>query len=348
MVAFPAMAATVALLCAGVVGWDAVKRPRPERLIWTGAFLVFAVAAAAEVVASIFGWSPHLARLYYLAGAVLVVGILALGELYLLFPGRMPAVVPGAALLVMTAAATTVWSAPVDAARMPAEGWRAIERGPLLVALAATINAGGTLVLVAGALYSAWKLRHAAGSRRRVMGCMLIAAGTIAVAFGGTLTRFGRPELLYLAMASGIAIIFAGVLLTRQQVGSLGASGQASPAAIGVEAAARRPRLVPLPSRPRFEQTETTSTGEGVRFVAEHILVGDAGEVADACRRWSATPIAADELTRQQALQVWTLRVSLPEAARSRLDALPLAAQAQIAELYDQIWSSSPRHDRRA
>src|SRR5262249_1010698 len=150
------------------------------------AFLVFTVAAGAEVLGQTAGWSANLARVYYLTGAVLVVGVLALGELYLLFPARMPAVTPGITLLVVAIAATTVWSAPIEASRLPVDGWRAIERGPFLVFLAAVINAGGTVVLAGGALYSAWRARAGGGSSSRAAGCVLIAAGTLVVAAGGT------------------------------------------------------------------------------------------------------------------------------------------------------------------
>src|SRR5918997_5210653 len=216
VIALPATAAVIASICAAIVGWDALRQPRPERVMWAGAFLLFMTAAACEVIGSATAWSPILARVYYLSGAVLVVGVLALGELYLLLPGRMPTVTPGVSLLIAAISATAVWSAPIDWARLPTVGWQALERGPFLVALAATINAGGTIVLVGGALYSAWKLRAASGSGQRAAGCVLIAVGTVAVALGGTLTRFGRPEYLYLTMAFGIAIIFAGVVLTRQ------------------------------------------------------------------------------------------------------------------------------------
>ena len=215
VIAFPAATAVIAALCAAFVGWDALRRPSPERVSWAGAFLLFAAAAVCEVVGAVMGWTPTLARVYYLAGAVLVVGVLALGELYLLLPRRMPSLTPGLSLLIVAVAATAVWSAPIDSARLPAVGWQALERGPFLVALAATINAGGTIVLTAGALYSAWKLRAAGGSGRRAAGCVLIAVGTVAVALGGTLSRFGRPDYLYLTMTLGIAIIFAGVVLTR-------------------------------------------------------------------------------------------------------------------------------------
>ena len=45
---------------------------------------MFGIAAAAEAIGDTAGWNAPLARSYYLTGAVLVVGFLALGQLYLL------------------------------------------------------------------------------------------------------------------------------------------------------------------------------------------------------------------------------------------------------------------------
>jgi O-antigen/teichoic acid export membrane protein len=101
VIALAAVAAAIAAICTAFIGWDAVRRPRPERVTWTGAFLLFTVAAVCEVIGSATGWSPILARVYYLTGAVLVVGVLALGELYLLLPGRMPSITPGLSLLIV-------------------------------------------------------------------------------------------------------------------------------------------------------------------------------------------------------------------------------------------------------
>ena len=332
MIALPALTAVIAALCAAFVAWDALRRPSPERVSWTAAFLLFTAAAVCEVVGAAIGWTPTLVRTYYLAGAVLVVGVLALGELYLLLPGRMPAISPGVSLLIVAVAATAVWSAPIDSARLPALGWRALERGPFLVALAATINAGGTIVLAGGALYSAWKLRASGGSGRRAAGCVLIAVGTVAVALGGTLTRLGRPEYLYLTMAVGIAIIFAGIMLTRQPQ--------------PVRATTGRARLIPLPSRPRSVRPVNADGEEGIRYVVERLLPLDDVEIAEACRRWSATPIDGDAMNRLQAQQVWALRLAIPERARIRFDALPIEVQAQLAEIYSEVWSARPGHAR--
>jgi uncharacterized membrane protein len=351
VIALPAATAVIAALCAAFVGWDALKRPSPERVIWAVAFLLFTAAAVCEVVGAAIGWSPALARIYYLAGAVLVVGVLALGELYLLLPRRMPAITPGVALLIVAVAVTAVWSAPIDPARLSIVGWQALERGPFLVALAATINAGGTIVLAGGALYSAWKLRAASGSGQRAAGCVLIAVGTITVALGGTLTRFGRPEFLYLTMALGIAIIFAGVVLTRQPQAARSMTRQGAERWGERDAANHRARLIPLSSRSRSQRSDNAETDEGIRFVVERFLSLDDGEIAEACRRWSATPVDGDAMNRLQAQQVWTLRLAMPERARTRFDALPIALQAQLAEIYTEVWSAETagvRSERRA
>ena len=46
-----------------------------------------------------------------------------------------------------------------------------------------------------------------------------------------------------------------------------------------------------------------------------------------------------DAMNRVQARQVWALRLALPEEARSRFDALPISTQAQLAEIYAEVWS---------
>jgi hypothetical protein len=336
VIVFPAVAAAVALACAAITGLGAMKRPKPELIAWTIAFVLFAVAAAAEVVGSAIGWTPSLVRVYYLAGAVLVVGILAIGELYLLFPGRMPAFVPGVALLVAAIAATTVWSAPINQAKLQTEGWGALERGPLLVTLAASINAGGTLILAGGAIFSAWKLRELEETRRRAIGCILIALGTLLVAAGGTLTRLGNREYLYLAMALGISVIFSGVMLTRARPAMAVARDSETRGTLA-DAAARRMRLIALP----VGAGAAPAPDQGIEFIVTRILPLSVEEIVAICRQWSATAPASVDLSREQARQVWTLRLALPDEVRGHLDDLPLSVQAQIAELYFDVWSNS-------
>ncbi len=247
---------------------------------------------------------------------------------------------PGVSLLVVAVAATAVWSAPIDSSQLEASGWHALERGPFLVVLAATINAGGTLVLVGGALYSAWKLRATRGSVLRAAGCLLIAAGTVVVALGGTMTRFGRPEYLYVAMSLGIGIIFSGVLLTRRTHSPQSARRETTDARHDADSS-RRGRLIHLQPRQQPESS-APAINEGVRFIVENLLPFDDAQIEETCRRWSATPIVSDAFNRVQAKQVWALRIGLPPSSQSRFDALPLNVQAQLAEIYAEVWSATP------
>jgi hypothetical protein len=74
--------------------------------------------------------------------------------------------------------------------------------------------------------------------------------------------------------------------------------------------------------------------------MVERLLPLEDVEIAEACRRWSATPMDGDAMNRVQARQVWALRLVLPTGARTRLDALPIGVQAQLAEIYTEVWSA--------
>ena len=348
MVVVAAAAALISLACALTVAGDAVRRPRPDKLAWAVAFAVFAVAAGAEVVGAVWGWSAPLARLYYLAGATLVVGYLAVGELYLLAPRRIAAVAPGATMLVTALAAAVVLDAPVDAARLEADGWRALERGPALIALAAGINTLGTVVLVGGALWSAWRFRRLGVQRHRTIGCILIAVGTLLVAAGGTLTRFGREEYLYLAMATGVAVIYAGYLEARRpdhgaRPTTAADAAELDPAAVALSqpppAPGRRGTLVRLPTPRATGQAarEPATADPAIAFVEERLLPLDDAALAAACRAWSAERMAVDRVSREEARRAWALRLRLSPAGRAAFDAHGAPARLQLAELYHEV-----------
>src|SRR5256714_6278560 len=62
------------------------SKPRPYLLAWSVALAIYAVAACTEVIGAAAGWNPLLYRTYYYFGGILVVGVLALGSIYLLAP----------------------------------------------------------------------------------------------------------------------------------------------------------------------------------------------------------------------------------------------------------------------
>jgi uncharacterized membrane protein YfcA len=77
-----------------------------------------------------------------------------------------------------------------------------------LRALALTINVLGTLVVLIGTFGSAYA-QWVGGNGSRALGVLLIGVGTLIVAAGASLTRYGH-HMLYGPMVLGLLVIFAG------------------------------------------------------------------------------------------------------------------------------------------
>ncbi len=327
----PALVAIVSLAGAVLIGRDAWRRASPDKVAWVVAFVLFSLAAAAEVVGSLGGWSPALVRVYYLSGAMLVVGFLGLGELYLLAPSRVLRAGPGVALFMVAVAAALVAEAPVDPARLGQEGWHALERGPVLVAVTITINSLGTAIVAGGAAHSAWHFWRRRIFRHRMIGCLLIASGTLIVASGGILTRLGRPEYLYVAMLAGVSVIFAGYLEARRR--DIPAARAAVPGA-GLNV---KPETAARPAPHGSNGHARHEPDPAIEFLVALLALESATEIEQRCRVWSVDAGEGPHLGRDQAHRVWAVWLRLPPVARERLDRLPAAAQAQIADLYHEV-----------
>jgi hypothetical protein len=101
-----------------------------------------------------------------------------------------------------------VLRAPVDPEAARVAGWEALTKAGSLRALALTINVLGTLVVLIGTFGSAYA-QWVGGHGSRALGVLLIGVGTLIVAAGASLTRYGH-HLLYGPMVLGLLVIFAG------------------------------------------------------------------------------------------------------------------------------------------
>lgn len=333
MVVFPIISALISALCAAVIARDAIAKPRPDKVAWVVAFALFAIAAASEAIGSLGEWSPALVRVYYLTGAVLVVGYLALGELYLLAGKRIARFAPGVTMLITAFAATLVFNAPVDESKLAHDGWEALAKSALLTATTITLNAGGTLVIVGGLLYSAWKFRTLGTQRNRMVGCLLIAIGTLIVAMGGTATRLGEREYFYVMMSIGVAIIFAGYLWIRRPEGApLFARRAAAPVSATAVAPTKTEALSPRPA----------SSDPAIVFIETKLLPLDDAAIDSLCREWSIERDNLGVLRRPEAVDAWQLRVLLSRDGQERYDALSVPARRQITDLYRLVLTADP------
>jgi hypothetical protein len=317
VVAFPILSALISSLCCLMIVRDAIAKPRPDKIAWAIAFALFAVAAASEAIGSLGSWSPALVRIYYLSGAVLVVGFLALGQLYLLAGKRIARFAPGVALAVTAFAATLVFNAPIDDALLDHDGWEALERSTTLTITTVLLNAGGTLVIAGGLLYSAWNFKRKGIMRNRMIGCLLIAIGTLVVAMGGTATRLGEREYFYVMMTIGVALIFTGYLYTRQPD--------------GVAFRTRQTVAVAL-----------TGGSTELAYLEHTLLAMDEADLAAHCREWSVDPDPLPTLRREEAIRAWRLRTQLSAAGQVRYDSLSVSARRQLVLLHDLVLTAEP------
>jgi hypothetical protein len=196
------------------------SKRRPHELAWAVAFLLFAIGAACQVYADVSGgWNPLLARTYYLTGAILNVGLLALGTILLLFKGRTSTIATWLTLALSAYATYVLYSVPIDPAPLADSHfveWSALftlDRTPRW--LAAIFSGGGTVIVIAGALYSGivfWRKRI---MKDRMIGVFLLALGTFLVAFGGTVKGLmENDDYFYPTMVLGVLVMFVGYLQT--------------------------------------------------------------------------------------------------------------------------------------
>jgi hypothetical protein len=212
---FPLSAALISLAISMIMVRRLLQKVRPHEVAWMLAFIMFAVAAGTQVIGDLVGWTPTMARLYYVTGATLVVGWLGLGSWLVLV--RRPALRDAGIWLILLSTGFglgVVSLAPVDTIRIVSEGWHALDKPTALTVLTIALNSIGTLVLVGGALWSAWTFWRKRIMPQRMVGLILLAVGALVVAAGGSLTRLGHEQYLYIAMSAGVLLMFWGYLRT--------------------------------------------------------------------------------------------------------------------------------------
>ncbi|MDR0358316.1 MAG: hypothetical protein LBJ87_02475, partial [bacterium] len=179
MFVLPFAAAVVAGGFAAVVLRQSLGGPRAYHLVWAGALALFAVAAVAEGIAGIWGWSPIVYRVYYLCGGLLAVGWLGVGSLLLVYPRRLGPVAAWIMLGLTVASVVATATAPLDVALLrEAEPGRGTIGAPASV-LAPITNTLGLAALVGVAVASGWAAwRHGAPSSR-IVGVLAIGLGAL-------------------------------------------------------------------------------------------------------------------------------------------------------------------------
>jgi hypothetical protein len=188
-------------------------------LLWSIGLILYGLGTFSEAFLGLT-YSPFMLRIWYITGAMLTAAWLGQGTLYLLVrkPGVAHAAMLGLALASIVAIIAVIF-APMNPAaayniHVPASvQYKAIlSRGALTVTLTILLNIYGTLVLVGGAIYSAFIFWRKRVLPNRVIGNILIAVGALLPASAGTFVQIGLADWLYLSELLGAAIMFIGFL----------------------------------------------------------------------------------------------------------------------------------------
>jgi hypothetical protein len=193
-------------------------RRKPEALYlawWTFGVVAYGVGTLTESLTTLFGWDPWVFRAWYVSGALLGGFPLAQGTVYLLLRRRTAHVLTAVLGAFIATAAVLVFLSPLDAAAVePHRLSGRVLAWTWVRAFSPFVNLYAVVFLVGGAAYSAWRYRKAGTAhRQRVRGNALIALGAVLPGIGGTATRAGYVEVLYVTELVGLLLIWAGYRL---------------------------------------------------------------------------------------------------------------------------------------
>ena len=224
MIFYPLLATVVSAVFAATLWRQYRRKPRAYLLAWAVALAIYAVAALTEVIGAASGWNSVLYRLYYFFGGITVVGVLALGTIYLLAPrfGRVALWL----LLVLAAiglagiVGASLQPGLLDTHQVPSADTIRLEHGSfnvIAILMAAVLNIIGSVILIGGALWSAYGVWRRGGAQSRLVANILIAGGAFIVAGASTLFRvFHVYELFYVGQAIGVLVMFGGFLAAQR------------------------------------------------------------------------------------------------------------------------------------
>jgi hypothetical protein len=194
-------------------------------LLWGIGMVFYGIGGFCESYYGAFGWNPLIYRLWYLLGAILVAAWLGQGTVYLLARRRWAhglMIVLGIGSLY---GLIRVFAAQLDPSLMTASLHTGTELSghaivtPGVRVLTPFFNLYGTVTLVGGAAWSSWIFWRKRILLHRTIGNILIAAGAMLPAFGGTFSRFGVPNALYLGELLGAVLMFVGFVRATTPMG---------------------------------------------------------------------------------------------------------------------------------
>jgi len=187
------------------------RKPAPHLFWWALGIAMYGVGTLTESLTTLLGWNEFVFRSWYISGALLGGAPLAQGTVYLMFSRKTADRMAALLVTVILIASTVVILSPIDYGAVEAHRltgrvmeWRQARL------FSPFINLYAAIFLIGGAVLSAWRFRTDPTARHRFIGNCYIALGAILPGIGGTATRFGHTEVLYVMEFLGLILIWIG------------------------------------------------------------------------------------------------------------------------------------------
>jgi hypothetical protein len=199
-------------------------RKYPDRLHllwWAIGIATYGVGTFTEAVTTLFGWQEPIFRAWYVSGALLGGAPLAQGTVYLMLPRREAHALTALLITYVIVASVAVYLSPIDAAAVETHrlSGRVFEWQWVRM-FSPFVNLYAVVFLIGGAIVSALKYSADPATRHRMWANVLIAIGAILPGIGGTATRMGHVEVLYVTELVGMLMTWTGYRMSVRPAAS--------------------------------------------------------------------------------------------------------------------------------
>lgn len=195
------------------------KRRKTKYLLWwTLGVITFGLGTLAESINILIGWSEINLKYWYIVGALLGGFPLAQGTVYLLLKRKFADVSSAIFITIIILASIFVILTPL---RIP-ESFDykltgAIFSWEWVRYFSPIINIYAFIFLVGGAIYSAIKYYRLGEKQAPFKGNIFIAIGGLLPGIGGTFTRMGYVEVLFITELIGLLLIYTGYKIIKTE-----------------------------------------------------------------------------------------------------------------------------------
>jgi len=196
------------------------SRPASTHLLcWCIGVAIYGLGTLTEALTTLTGWHAGIFRVWYISGALLGGSPLAQGTVYLLLSRRTANRLTVVLVTYVSIAAACVLLSPLDYSRVEAHRLSgAVLQWHWVRLLSPIVNTYAVIFLIGGAIISAFRYSGQRETQHRFIGNLLIAVGAILPGIGGTATRMGHVEVLYVTELIGLLLIWSGYRLNIRPV----------------------------------------------------------------------------------------------------------------------------------